>query len=265
MRRLAYRLAARAKARAPEPLVRRALALRSLVGDGPQVGLPPAHRVLAIAPHPDDETLAFGGTLARLAARGAEVHLVVASDGEASIGATAGPDETARRRRDEARQAASLLGIRSVEFVGLPDGHVGDDVGPLVAALQRRVRESPPDLVLITWFGDEHPDHRAVNDALADAGLADETEVWGGEVWTPLPANRLVPIDEVIDRKAAAVEVHATAAGAFDLTALLGLSRYRSVHGLAGQGHAEAFLAAPIDTWVRLVREHRTHVRSDDE
>lgn len=256
MRRLAYRLAARAKARAPEPLVRRALALRSLVGDGPQVGLPPARRVLAIAPHPDDETLAYGGTIALLADQGAEVHLVVASDGENSIGATAGPAETARRRRDEARRAASLLGVGSVEFVGLPDGHVGDDLGPLVAVLQRRVRASSPDLVLTTWFGDGHPDHRAVNDALADAGLDDDTEVWGGEVWTPLPANRLVPIEAVIERKAAAAEVHATAAGAFDVTALLGLSRYRSVHGLAGQGHAEAFLAAPFGTWVRMVREH---------
>lgn len=258
MKRRVYRWAARAKARAPEPLVRRALALRSLVGEGPQVGLPPSRRVLAVAPHPDDETLAFGGTVARLAARGADVHLVIASDGEASIGATGTPAETARRRREEARQAASLLGIASVEFVGLPDGRVGEDLAPLTAALRRHVDATPPDLVLTTWFGDGHPDHRAVARALDGVGLDEDVEVWGGEVWTPLPPNRLVPIDDVLDRKTAAAEVHATAAGAFDLTALLGLSRYRSVHGLAGQGHAEAFLAAPASEWIRLANRHGT-------
>lgn len=80
---------------------------------------------------------------------------------------------------------------------------------------------------------------------MASASLPAGLEVWGFEWWTRLVANRLVDITRVWERKQAAAACHATAARAFDLTAGLALSRWRSLSGLHGVGYGEAFLALP--------------------
>lgn len=254
MRPLVYRMAARAKAAATPTMVRRALAWRSLAGDHPLVGVPPFGRVLVVAPHPDDESLACGGTVAALTAAGAAVTVLVATDGSATIGATADASSVAAARRDEAARAAAVLGVTDVRAVGLPDGDLASHLDELADAITTAAAAGPPlDAVLTTWFGEDHPDHRAITGGLARATLPTAVEVWGGEVWTPVPANRTVPLDAAAwQAKVDAVACHATAMGAFDVTAMLGINRYRSVHGIAGDGHAEAFLAAPLDGWLEL-------------
>jgi LmbE family N-acetylglucosaminyl deacetylase len=106
------------------------------------------------------------------------------------------------------------------------------------------------------WFLDGHDDHRAVNLALARCRFPAGVEVWAFETWTPLPANRVVDISSVLDRKEQAIAAHRTAHQAFDPGAVVGLNRYRSLHGLLGRGHAEAFLAAPAPEYVALVERY---------
>ncbi|HET6874905.1 MAG TPA: hypothetical protein VFH70_09015, partial [Acidimicrobiales bacterium] len=112
--------------------------------------------------------------------------------------------------------------------------------------------ERRPEAVFLPWFADGHPDHEACTAAVAAAGLGQDVEVWGYETWTPLPANRIVDITDAYGAKKAAVAAHATAHLAFDLSATLGLSRYRSVHGLMGRGYAEGFLAAPAGRYLEM-------------
>lgn len=85
--------------------------------------------VLAFSPHPDDEVIACGGTLARRAAEGHPVRVVFATDGAMSHAAVLGiehdpaPEELRLIRRDEARAAARALGLGddAVEFLDFPD------------------------------------------------------------------------------------------------------------------------------------------------
>lgn len=250
MRRAVARVLGNVKAHVPDRALGPLLSARSLLGDGPAVGLPPYRRVLVLAPHPDDETIACGGTIALLAASGASVTVLVASDGEASRGGRTAPEETARRRRGETRAAAGTLGVSDVRFLGLPDGGLHGARPRLAAAVDVALTDTSPELLLLPSFLDDHPDHLALNRALHDAAPSGDLPVWGGEVWTPVPATRLVDITGVLERKRAALAAHVTAARTFDLEAMLGLNRYRSVHGLLGRGHAEAFLAAPADRYL---------------
>jgi LmbE family N-acetylglucosaminyl deacetylase len=211
---------------------------RSLVGEGPVVGTPTFGRVLALAAHPDDEAVGCAGLLALLADQGAVVDLCFATDGEATKGADLEVEEVARRRRDEAKRASEVLGVRSPRFLGLPDGRLAEHHDELRARLAALVDELRPDVVLAPWANDGHPDHRAVHAALP-AG----TTVWGYETWTPLPQpSWVVDITTVLPRKEAALACYETAHLAFDVSAMLALGRYRSVHGLLGRGHAEAFV-----------------------
>jgi LmbE family N-acetylglucosaminyl deacetylase len=241
------------------------LTLRSLCGTGPVVGLPTVSRALIVAPHPDDESIGCGGTAALLTAAGAEVGVVFATDGEATRGSDLPPAKLAPRRRDEARRATQLLGIRAPVFLGLPDGALSERTSELSRALTDELRRARPELLLVPSPLEEHPDHRAVNTALFQAaqagqaglaglhGLHGPFEVWGYETSTPLPANRIVDITSVLAQKEEALAAHATASLAFDITAIVGLNRYRSVHGLMGRGWAEAYLGGSATEYLSLV------------
>jgi LmbE family N-acetylglucosaminyl deacetylase len=251
------RTLARGKPLVPDRLWPLLHTLRSAAGDGPLVGLPAFRRVLVLAAHPDDESIGCAGTMALLADSGAQVTVLYATDGEATIGAATDPAETGRRRVAEAREACRLLGVSDTRFLGRPDRGLTEVAAALGPQLGELVAQLRPEVLLLPWFLDGHPDHQALSEALAHAGVPDELEVWGYETWTPLPANRLVDITAVFDRKLAALAAHVTAALAFDVSAGAALSRWRSIHGLMGRGYAEAFLAAPAREYLALAAEVR--------
>lgn len=76
--------------------------------------------IVAFHAHPDDEALLTGGTIARLAAEGHRVIIVVASDGDM----WADPDHGPGRRLDELRASAAILGAHKAVHLGYADsGH----------------------------------------------------------------------------------------------------------------------------------------------
>lgn len=143
-----------------------------------------AGRVVVLAAHPDDETLGVGGTVQLLHESGAEVTVVVATDGEAAFPAL-GPSERAElgaRRRDEMRAAMRDLGGGGLElvFLGLPDSGLADCEERLTELLRDRL--SGADCVLLPWPSDPHPDHATVG----RAGLAaapSQAHRWSYPVW----------------------------------------------------------------------------------
>lgn len=125
--------------------------------------------VLAFGPHPDDVELFCGGTMITLADLGYSTGVVDLTRGERGTRGT--PEERAR----EAEAASDVLGLTFRENLGLPDAFLdsgSDDVLRVVEVLRRR----RPELVLVPWFEDRHPDHaaaaRLVTRAIFLAGLA---------------------------------------------------------------------------------------------
>ena len=239
-----------------------ARALRSVRGSQPVTGLPRFRRVLVVAPHPDDETLGCGGTMALLADGGASVTVITATDGEATRGSRLSPEETARQRRTEAQQAAAVAGA-TPRFLGLADGSLSEQMADLIRGLRTAIVELEPEAVFAPWLLDGTSDHRAVAEALrgalADRGTDGAPQIWGYEVWTALIPNRIVDITSVIERKRAALAAHETAALALDLSAGEGLGRWRTMHSLGGRGWAEAFLASSPEQY-RTLRAERDYV-----
>src|SRR5262245_50885968 len=88
----------------------------------------PALRLMAILAHPDDESMAMGGTLARYAAEGAEVTLITATRGQQGWpGAPAdnpGPRRLGELREAELRAAARVLGLHELVFLDYVDGEL---------------------------------------------------------------------------------------------------------------------------------------------
>lgn len=206
----------------------------------PELDLAGARRALVIAPHPDDETLGCGGTLARLAPT-CDIHVLLVTNGDGGGGL---PPETSAVRKQEMAAAVRTLGIANdVLHLDEPDGRFDDSMS-FREALAAIVQRLQPDWVFLPWLGDSHPDHsrisRASSEVLRRSGVE---QVLYYETWNPVPATHVVDITPVLETKKAAVLCHATALkyGNY-LDAMLGLNAYRALYLPPGERRwAEAF------------------------
>jgi len=126
--------------------------------------------VLAVFAHPDDESLACGGTLARLADAGVRVVLICASRGESgsiSDPALVVDGDLGAVRTNELREAAAVLGLSDVIVLSHPDGDLRwDDVPEFHAEIVEAIARYHPDAV-ITFAEDGlywHLDHIGVHE-----------------------------------------------------------------------------------------------------
>ncbi len=132
--------------------------------------------------HPDDETFATGGTLAKYSAEGVRIVLYSATDGGA--GKTSGIPVSAERtlgnfRRDELAAACAVLGVEPPVIAAHGDGRLGEaDPRVVIDEIVGFLREHTPDVVIT--FGPEgaptgHRDHKAISQlvttACRDAGV----------------------------------------------------------------------------------------------
>lgn len=127
-------------------------------------------KLLAIFPHPDDETLGLGSTLARYSSENVETYLVCATRGERGWFESEGPypglEQVARLREAELRCAAENLGLHEVSFLGYIDGDV-DQIEPreIISKIAGHIRRLQPQ-VIVTFSPDGaygHPDHIALS------------------------------------------------------------------------------------------------------
>lgn len=183
--------------------------------------------VLAIAPHPDDETLGCGGALLNHAARGDRVSAVFLTSGE--LGLKHIPrDEAWRIRESEAQQAAGVLGLIDVCFLRCPDWFLDEHVEEAAAALRPVLAQARPDLVYVPHTLEWHPDHKAALPVLVSALRVPGEKmpvVRTYEVWTPLPEyDHVEDITGCMERKLAAVRCYASQ--------IVELHYHRAVEGL---------------------------------
>jgi LmbE family N-acetylglucosaminyl deacetylase len=129
---------------------------------------------MLVAAHPDDETLGFGGVLARYASEGVETTLLTATRGQAGRFQGLRPDhpdhpgpaELGRRREGELRAAAQALGVGRVTLLDYQDQQLDRaDPRDAVARIAAEIRTARPQVVM-TFAPDGaygHPDHIAIS------------------------------------------------------------------------------------------------------
>lgn len=117
------------------------------------------NKILIIAPHPDDEVLGCGGTIAKYSEHGDDVYLCVVTKAYT-------PDwseEFVENRPKEVKRVSEILGIKKTYFLDFPT--VKLDTIPqkeLNDALKNVINEVAPDIIYIPHRGDLNKDHRLV-------------------------------------------------------------------------------------------------------
>lgn len=126
-------------------------------------------KLLAVFPHPDDESLGLGGTFAKYSAEGIETYLVCATRGERGwngpVDQNPGMAALGKIREGELRCAADHLGLKEITFLGYIDGDVDQAIpGQIIADITAHIRRIQPQVV-VTFSLDGaygHPDHIAL-------------------------------------------------------------------------------------------------------
>jgi LmbE family N-acetylglucosaminyl deacetylase len=116
-------------------------------------------RILALAAHPDDETLGSAGTLLKHRAAGAELYWLIATEGKE-------PDWSASHLAQSARQVeqvANAYGMSGIFKLGFPSKRL-DTVAQttLIDAIRNVLSEVRPNSVYLIHRGDVHSDHSAL-------------------------------------------------------------------------------------------------------
>jgi N-acetylglucosamine malate deacetylase 1 len=118
-------------------------------------------RILIIAPHPDDETLGLGGTIAKFSSQGHEVSVLVVSGHLPPLYNQDDYDMTV----SEAKKAFKILGVSNSHFLEIPATLIGDiPVNELNNKINHLVSEIKPHMVFCP-YPDRHIDHRLIFDS----------------------------------------------------------------------------------------------------
>jgi N-acetylglucosamine malate deacetylase 1 len=213
--------------------------------------------ILAVAAHPDDETLGCGGALLRHRAEGDAIHWLIATEMTAEVGGT--PERTAAREREIAAVASHYEFLR-VHRLGFAAARL--DVVPradLVGAIAKVIGLVMPQTIYLPFRGDVHSDHAAVADACVAAAkrfrqlsvhrirayeTLSETEFQAAPGAPLFQPNLFIDIGQHLDGKIAAMRIYASEMAAFPFPrseeAIRALAMTRG--STAGFTAAEAFM-----------------------
>jgi LmbE family N-acetylglucosaminyl deacetylase len=220
--------------------------------------LPDAKRALILSPHPDDETMGCGGTIALYGAKGTEIHVVVVSDG-AKIYPEGTPEavDIVQARKRETLDAAKTLGVAHVHFLDFPDGELQLHKADIAAKIRELIIRFSPDIIFVPSPLDAHEDHRAVSSAaISCLDRMGKVKIVFYEVYGTIRFNALVDIAAVLEAKEKAMLSYPRSL--YDsphsfVEVIKGLNRFRSLYA-GGEGYYEAFwiVEKPL-SWTEIV------------
>jgi LmbE family N-acetylglucosaminyl deacetylase len=197
----------------------------------------PYRRGMVVFAHADDAEWGCSGTVAKWCAEGWQVVYVVCTDGsKGSSDPNMAGQELAQLRREEQQNAAKVLGVEKVVFLGYEDSMLEPSL-ELRKDIAREIRRYRPDVLICEsptrrleedgWIG--HPDHLAAGEAAMSAvfptardrltfpELLDEgfephhvRELW---VMDSSEANNYLDISEYIDTAIDALKEHKSQVG----------------------------------------------------
>lgn len=131
-------------------------------------------RIMVVTAHPDDSEFGAGGTVAKLTREGKTVVYCILTNGnKGSTDRSMTPERLAEIREEEQRNAARVLGVDTVDFLGFPDCEL-ENTRESRMAVTAAIRRHRPDLIICQNpnrtknFGASHRDHREAAGILLD-------------------------------------------------------------------------------------------------
>ncbi|MDI6602650.1 MAG: PIG-L family deacetylase [Patescibacteria group bacterium] len=219
-----------------------------------------ALRILVIAPHPDDDLIGCGGSMAMHLEKGNEVFVIYVTNGDAACQQFP-PDEFTKIRKEETLNAGRCLGLKVENLFFLDEQPWRINEEKTRFELLDLIRQIRPDVCYIPHSSDAHLDHRATHRAALEAinmapskwfrqyGSTVEEPfsisiILAYEVWAALMTpNYFEDITLFLEKKMQALREHKTQATAKYEQAYRGMNAFRgAMHEEGREGvFSEAF------------------------
>lgn len=195
-----------------------------------------------LAPHPDDEALGCGGTLALMNKRGAKATVVFLTSGEKL---QQDPSKAiAAERKKEARQASKLLGCLEPLFLDFPDCEITKYSTEIADTLSGLIEKNRPDILFSPSPIDYHEDHVATSGiAFNVCSSFRSTTLAFYEIYSTIRFNHLTDITQVVEEKKRVIlNYYSSLYGKPEIyaEAVIGLNAHRSLF-VQSEGYYEAF------------------------
>ena len=177
--------------------------------------------ILIIAPHPDDDVIGMGSTIAVKAKEGASFTIIYVTNGGGSVKTgeykNLSKEELVILRKEEAKRSLVPLiddaaDVRQ-DFLGLESATLFTTPELFTRELESVLRSKKYDEVYIPYFKDRHPTHKAVAELSMEAIKYGKfpVELYAYETWDPIPAGEdtmVVDISRYYKNKLSAVSCH---------------------------------------------------------
>lgn len=220
-----------------------------------------AKKLLCVEPHPDDNEVGAGATIAKLAKNGCNIIYLTVTDGRiGTVNPNDKPVVITNIRKEEIKKSAGILGVDTLLELNYGDSQYIPE-RELTKKIVGIIRKIEPDFVMtVDPFlpYEVHPDHRMVGMAAAEACLfspfphfysfneAKPSKIWnvkGIAFYNTAYPNTFINVDDTWDLKLQAIEAHKSQ---FSGDTLLLYEKYfdlKSQELANGKGftHAEAF------------------------
>lgn len=216
------------------------------------VSSPKNQKVLIIAPHPDDEVIGMGGTLAQMIDNQCNVDV---------ISLTFGADKPSV---EEAQKCADFLNYKFIHFFDFTPKTITMDDETL-KTFAHTIEKSKPDIIFVPFMLDDHDDHRRASDLLLSSvekkylKNIDHIQIWAYQVYTAIPLNAVVNITNTMEKKLEAIEMYQSRFSQRHWSHFaMGLSAFnvRFLNGNKKKDFAEVFLQTPLTSYLKMCKTY---------
>lgn len=183
-------------------------------------------KMLCIQPHPDDNEIGAGATIAKMSKKGCDITYLTVTDGRiGTLDPNIDPTVVANIRKQEINDAAKILGVSSLLAFEYKDAEYIDEK-ELTMRIVSAIRDVQPDIVMTVdpfLMYEAHPDHRKVGMAVMEACLLSQfphfysfgerrpSKTWsvkGIALYFTTYPNTFINVDDVWDLKIKSIEAH---------------------------------------------------------
>jgi hypothetical protein len=206
--------------------------------------VPSNKNILVISPHPDDDIFGAGGTLLQMKNKGCKLKIIYLSD----------IFET-QSQTDNVRSEINLINSKlSSTYFSL-----ANKIGKIEFSNQKldsEIISFNPDIILIPFMLDDHPDHRNANRIFLEKShcFKANTEVWAYQIYSTVIPNIVIDISNVIDQKVELMKMWKSVSGNRNWPHYIkGINAYNSRYiPSKNEVYGETFFATPLNEYKNL-------------
>tara|TARA_E500000178_G_C16840398_1_gene670263 strand:+ start:52 stop:879 length:828 start_codon:yes stop_codon:yes gene_type:complete len=204
-------------------------------------------KVLILCPHPDDETIAMGGTIIKEKNIGSDLSVIYCTQKENSI------------RANEAKKLCFENKI-SHKFLGFDDHDI--EINPeIINSIDTYIKKKKPDKIYLPFFFDDHDDHKRSVELIYNYFLKNKDskieEIWCYQVYGVMPATHIIDITSEVKKKEKLINYYKSVGKKRNWSHwILGSNAFQSRFINAGpkKAFAESYLFFEIEQFLKLCK-----------